>query len=159
MSLDRLASLAMIAASAVLVYVALKEDAVPPVTPPGLYEVGDRIDTFPNQGVPDDGPALVIFVSSACRFCTASMGFYRRVVDAANVPVVVWSFDQPATLNEYLAEHDLAPDSRATVRAEHVKLPITPVVLLVAGDRRVERVWPGRLSDAYESEVLRAVER
>jgi hypothetical protein len=104
-------------------------------------------------------PTLLITVSSTCRFCTASMGFYRRVSTAARSAGarVMFSSREPVdVIRRYVSEHGLAT---ADVIALPIALdvPSTPSLMWVAPGQAKVPEWIGQLSARQEEAVLAVV--
>jgi len=103
---------------------------------------------------------LLIFVRDGCRYCDASMEFYRRLgTSQRKVRLAVVSYDPRETLSEYVSRHRLQVDLVRSVPRGSLKLQGTPTLLLVGVDRRVQAIWSGQLQSAdQEKEVLRAIQ-
>ena len=158
--LGNLASLMMIAASAAIIWsVASKPTGDPPPPPQRAgYAVGDQISEVAGLDFAAQPKTLVIFLRPGCRYCTASMDFYRRLVArSSRIPIVVVSFDPEAKVREYLATHRLVPDRILSIQPGSLNVPSTPTLLLVESSRRVAGLWRGQLMDEErEAEVFGA---
>ena len=94
---------------------------------------------------------------SECRFCTASLPFYRRLLDArgnAPVQVVVAASAQDTAIHDYLDDGGVQPDRVVTVEAGALPLPATPALFLVDRAGVVTDAWIGQLGGARETAVL-----
>lgn len=100
---------------------------------------------------------LVLSLHSECRFCTASLPFYRRLLDArGDVPlqVVVTAPAEDAAIYTYLDDGGVRPDRVVTVEPGTLPIAGTPTLFLVDGSGVVTHVWPGQLGDEQETAVL-----
>lgn len=127
----------------------------PSPRPEAAPAVGTRIS------LKDIGPlndtTLLLFLRTDCHFCTASAGFYKRLIGAAPQTPVVAVFGEPtAQGRDYLTSLDVAiPDVR---QAPHRSAGVsaTPVALLVDRSGVVKGRWIGLLDAPRETEVLQA---
>lgn len=129
----------------------------------GVYVTGETLPEFSGFRYGDQERTLVLFASSSCPACTDSMPLYRELVErmkttSSPIPFVVISFDPPATLDAYLAEHRLAPKASASVSHERFKLRRTPTLMLVGRDGAVVNYWVGRASDERKREILSVID-
>ncbi|MDR7498079.1 MAG: hypothetical protein QN174_14120 [Armatimonadota bacterium] len=96
---------------------------------------------------------FIVWVRSTCRYCTESMGFYRRLVAGSRrARVVVLGAEPVETLRGYLDEHGVVPDAVVSVGAAAVRLPVTPMLVLVDSGGVVRKVWRGKLTSEAEQE-------
>lgn len=156
--LDKLASLSMIVASVVLttvatsIYVARPRPVLP-------YGVGDR---FATEVVPSTHPtksALVLWVSSSCPYCQASMAFYRRlsVAPGRRVALIAMAAESEASLRSFLAANDLNVDL-VIGGVSDPRLKATPTLLLLDPRLVVVSAWTGMLQEgSTEDQVISAV--
>ena len=162
LNLDRVAAIVMIATSAVLLAkaLAIRTTAVGPTTSPALYVAGDTFAQIPGLDLNRASRTLILFLRSGCRYCTASAGFYQRVLATpSRVPVVAIGFEEREGLDGYLRLHGVRPDMVLSLPADsRLKLGPTPMILLVTSAGRVAKVWRGQLrSEREENEVIRAI--
>lgn len=111
-------------------------------------------------GVPET-PTLLITVSSTCRFCTASMGFYRRLTTAsraAGTRVLFLSREPVDVVRRYVSEHGLTTADVVALPAA-LDVPSTPSLLWVAPGQTKAPEWVGQLSARQEQAVLAALTR
>ena len=160
--LDRLAAIAMIVSSIVMAAVAVSMHASKTKGAPGsYYAVGDRLEAIPELDLRAAEKTLVVFVSASCKYCTASMPFYGRLISqSGRYPIVFVSYDSEEVLRDYVDRHGLKPDHVVSLRANITRLRATPTLLLVSSTSKVEQLWFGRLqSESDEAGVLRAITR
>lgn len=158
-ALETASHIAFIGACIVLVVMAFRDDStnVEATARHGFVQdlKIDRPDMIPS------GSARAVFlgVRSTCRFCTESMGFYRRLAalqGPTTFELVIGSREAPEVTREYLKAYDVTPARIVSVDAS-VPLPATPALLVLAGDGSVTDSWLGKLSSDQEREVIAIV--
>lgn len=100
-------------------------------------------------------PSLLLFLRSDCRFCTASAGFYRKLVEAKSPVQIVAIFGEPEDqARAYLKSLEVGIED--VRRADHRALGVlaTPVALLVDARGVIVGRWIGALPPDRENEVL-----
>lgn len=123
--------------------------------PKTMHVVGDRFDAAELINFGDAPGALVIWVRSGCRYCTESMDFYRRLVAAPRRHrIVVMGSEKADVLDKYVAAHNLHPDAVVSASRKAVRLPATPIVVLVNSSGAIERVWRGRLTTGEQEDAV-----
>ncbi len=108
------------------------------------------------QGIewPRDRDTLVMFLQSSCKFCTASMEFYRSLLQTgSNVQLVVVGREPLPALLEYLTFHKFKPE-----RVQFLEKPIpgvtgTPILILVDSSGRVRDSWRGQMDGSQEARL------
>jgi hypothetical protein len=127
------------------------------------YAEGDVLDLLP-KGIsmtPEVGRSLLIFINSACVYCTESLPFYARLGEllsesqGAHATVFVVSREPVETTRQYLA--NVGVILPVAPQLEHGDLPglkLSPTILLVDSALRVQRVWTGKLDSDREQQVL-----
>lgn len=106
-----------------------------PAALPDEYAVGD---TVASDLEPSANGGLILFVNQNCKFCTASMPFYRELVKCVA-----------------LAQGRLLIVSRDS-REPDVKLMRTPAIYQVDSRGVIINVWLGQLSEANRAVVLKS---
>jgi hypothetical protein len=161
-ALEVAANASVVVASGVLVWVlvgpgaAFRVRQTPRAAPPS-YAVGERFAAVAGLEFARAPLTLIVWVRSTCRYCTESMGFYRRLAAAPRrARVVVVGAEPVERLREYVGEHGFAPDEVVSVGAEAVKLPVTPMLVLVDAEGIVRAVWRGKLGSAAEEAAVLA---
>lgn len=128
-------------------------------SPPPAYAVGDSLAGVSEVGQLRPARTLLLYVSSSCHFCSASMPFYRRLAAArqsarGETRLVVLSRDPDEVLTGYLQDNSLTPDDVVHVsETSNIKLRLTPTLVLLDQDRSVLRIWVGQLSSVAEEDV------
>lgn len=101
---------------------------------------------------------LVLGLSTKCRYCSESAGFYHKLLRAASFNSVrtIAVFPQPVSeARVFLQEHNLTPDDVRQAKMRDVGMVGTPTVLLVDSSGRVQSSWVGELSPEREGEVFK----
>lgn len=128
--------------------------APPPIEPGTRLELHDELRAGPSRA------SLILGLSTACQFCTESMGFYRTlaeldVVRDGRLRLAVVSLQTPDATRLYLSEHRLAIGPVVQFRESGVPIASTPTVILVKGDGVVERSWAGQLAKEEERTLIK----
>jgi hypothetical protein len=116
------------------------------------YKAGDVVDL---TSVPLETASLVIATRSTCRFCAASMPFYRSLTE---IPIIWVAVGESVEVNrQYLRENGLEPTTIVEQSSsEMTKVRVTPSVALVDRQGRVIDVWVGQLDLDAETAVRQA---
>jgi len=123
---------------------------------------GDLVSQVDRVKYADADKTLLIYVSSQCQFCSASMGFYRALAEqerqaAGEIQVAALSREHQNVLETYLRENGLNVKA-ATIGADTLsKLQQTPTLLLVNRTGHLERFWVGQLDRDAELAVFEAL--
>jgi len=140
--------------------------ADPQAIKPAFAEIADRPLMVPGSrliapGLTPAGSAysLVVIVSPSCRFCVASVPFYRRLMgEAARGRLPLW-ISAPATpaSSGILSALGIKRDAAVPWGAFNEQAGSTPTILLWGPGGVIEKTWVGELTPEKESEVLAAV--
>ncbi|CAN5861654.1 hypothetical protein BH18ACI5_BH18ACI5_11990 [soil metagenome] len=98
------------------------------------------------------GRAVLIFVSSHCRFCSESMPFYRHLADQG-VHIVVVGTESVETLQAYAKDNALSSEVVSVKSMAPVEA--TPTLAILADDRTVLFSWRGKLPEKQEREAIK----
>jgi hypothetical protein len=108
------------------------------------------------------GPTLVLALRVGCRFCAASMPFYKRLTDLEashhlHAHLLAYMPDDPAVAEQDLHSYgiDISGDFGHSLDALHVSG--TPTLLLVDPSGKIENAWVGELPASKENEVVAAL--
>lgn len=114
------------------------------------------------EGLPTQGPVLVVAIRDGCRYCTASMDFYKRLVSAASgssTPIFFLAPHATEVTRAYLSRHGVVAPKVLEVNLDAIGVPGTPTIALLDASKRVERSWIGQLRGAdQERAVLDALQ-
>lgn len=160
--LQNLASIAVIVASACVIWLAWQRTQPPAPRPPPspMYSVGERIDEVGGVDFQGSAQTLVMALREDCGYCRASVPFYRKLTEALRkrpegaTRLVVMSTDSVPAMSAYLKANDIQVDHVAAYRAGDLKIPGTPFLVLVDRAGTVKRVWRGKLATSQEREVF-----
>lgn len=110
-----------------------------------------------------DSPKTVVLVlSTSCRYCKMSAGFYRALIDSAQPAryrVVAVLKEQAEEARGHLVE--LGLDRAGAVRQsslDKMGVRFTPSLMVVDRHGKVEKAWVGFLNSGAQAEVFRAVQ-
>ena len=119
------------------------------------YAPGEAMDYLPGIDYGDSHRTLVLSLRSTCEFCTASMPFYKTLLEtrspAMSPRVVAVSFEKTEVTEAYLKDHGVRPDVVVTAV---LRSQATPRLILVDNLGRVEATWLGKLAPSREADVL-----
>jgi hypothetical protein len=146
--------LAVLAAVGSIVWAKAAQRLVP------QYSVGDRFEGAPGLDFKSHPSTMVIWVSSRCGACTASMPFYQRLTaESHRTPVVLMGQESVDMLKAYADAFAFRPAQIVSAGDQTLKFAGTPTVLLIGPDSIVRSIWYGRRQNAAEeSEILRRME-
>jgi hypothetical protein len=161
-TLDRVANVAtLIATIALLLHLGnvyySRARARPPVTG---YSPGDRVQNTPQLQLESHQQTLLVITASTCKFCTASMAFYRRLFELSKVSptrVIAASREDVAENLAYLRANGLSLDNVLSVDKNNLRIRGTPTLLLVREDGIVVKEWVGQLKVSEEREVVESL--
>ena len=125
------------------------------------YTVGERITEVPVDYKSSDRTLLFV-LSSRCRFCTASLPFYKdllvRSEQRQRTRMIAVGNEKASVLSEYLGGAGLAFDTVIALREDvALKTRGTPTLILVDRNGVVRGFWEGLLSAEREKDVLKAI--
>lgn len=137
-----------------------------PPSPPRPQPIADGTKLELPASLTADGqtPALLLVLSTTCRYCTASMPFYARLsslpeVTSGRVRLTVVSLQTPPQMREYLEKHGLAIDAIVTTIESGFSVPGTPTIVLADARGVVTASWSGQLPGEEEERVVSAIAR
>lgn len=150
--LEYAATMAMLVASAILVYAALRQPSRKAGFELPGYRVGERFDVPQVSSSGDSRPLVVFYLRTDCEFCQLSLDFYRRLrAKASNARFVVIGLEPVAVLQEhYVVQNGLAVDAVVTIDRGTTRLIGTPTVLLLDSDLIIKGSWRGLLDSTSE---------
>lgn len=124
-----------------------------------VVKSGDLLSALSDVDFTRAKQTLVVVVSSGCRYCAESMPFYRSLVaKAASQPgalaLVVVSRQPVQITRQYLLDQKVDIAALRSVAPGHLRVPGTPSLILVDGNRTVRRVWFGLLDVTRQNEVF-----
>lgn len=164
-SLEKTSNVAVIIVScAVLISIVqtYRSNSVQTTSGVTVYKQGDDISRAVKVDFSKADRTILLAIRSDCKYCSASVPFYRRVVDrrkasANKVQLVaaIWKNDVDA--DEYLRSKQLTFDSTVTLDEASLNISATPTLILADRAGKVMNMWVGRLPAEREREVLDAV--
>lgn len=120
------------------------------------------VASIPSINLGDYQKTLVLLVNVDCGFCSRSLPFYQRVIEATAVngnktQIVALFPNAESEVSTYIARNRLT--CRYLHRVDFSKFGIvgTPTVLLADKDGKIVRSWEGQLPTDQEDEVLQAI--
>jgi hypothetical protein len=158
--LQTLANFAVIVAGVSVAWLAWQRSQHPAPRLPPTYIVGERIAEVGAVDFQASAQTLVMALREDCRYCQASVPFYRTLTEAlrkradGTTRLVVMSTDSVPAMSAYLKANDIQVDHVAAYRAGDLKIPGTPFLFLVDRAGIVKSVWRGKLATSQEREVF-----
>lgn len=90
---------------------------------------------------------LIIALSTRCPYCTASLPFYKRLIETNKNSEdlrIIGIFPQPQDeIDRYLAEHNLQIHSIPNVKLGDINIEATPTVVWIDNKKKIVRSWEG----------------
>jgi len=160
--IERTTTVLVLLAAGVVLFQTAKQAIAGPAKPLEIstYKVGDSFPVLAGLDMKDGRPALVLYVRSTCKYCTASMDFYRRLTMTTprSHRIVVVGPESKEVLQDYVSSHDVVPDVVLSVPNGTLSISGTPTLVSVEPSGLVGHVWRGKLGTAeLESEVISTI--
>jgi peroxiredoxin len=121
---------------------------------------GTRAGQIENVSYDSATLTVALVLNTQCRFCTASVPFYKRLAQLrrqGKVQVVALSAEPQDVLKAYLSQHELNVDTVARLKGAEIQSPATPAIVLIGKDGIVYRSWLGQLNADQEEVVMKQV--
>ena len=163
MRLQAAANVAVLLASVGVLWMAWQRSQPTGPEPPPTYAVGEQMDAVDGVDFRRSERTLVLALREDCRFCQDSVPFYQKLSAAAgaiagrDLQFTVVSTDTQTALSMYLKANHVEVDHIVSIRPGALKIPGTPLLLMVDSDGVVQRVWRGRLAADQEKEVFQVL--
>ncbi len=154
--LEVVSNVAIIVLAVIVAAVALRNHVFPPQAIAELPQ-GTKL-ALPDVQWSERPHTLVMVLRKDCQFCSASAGFYRRLLEETTrlgVPVIAALPDEVAASQEYLQELGIAVTAVRSVSLRSIGVGATPTLVLVDAHGAVAHTWVGQLPEAGEAEVIR----
>lgn len=137
----------------------VSDNSTSPVTttPPKITPIGKAMP-LENVDWKNNKKTLVLYLSTACRFCNESSPFYKRLVekysDGKNIKLVAVLPQTIDVAKEHLKSLNVNINDVYNTQLKSIGVTATPTLLLVDESGIVSEMWKGKLSDDKETEVL-----
>jgi len=129
-----------------------------PTKRPPAYPAGSRIQNSAGLGLKSAARTLILATSSSCRYCVASLPFYRKLAAAARragTRIVAVTPEPPPINRAFLETNGVPVDASLSAQQSGVVVAQTPLLILVRSDGSIIDSWVGALDSANEARVLR----
>ncbi len=143
---------------AILLVAALAVKRLREPSQPALHQpaVGERVSL---QGVDwsKSGKNLILALSTQCRFCSESAGFYQRLVPSAlssGVQVIAVLPQPVSDSSSYLQKLGVKVPEILQSPLDSVEVSGTPTLLVVDRHGRIQKAWVGKLGQDLEDQVV-----
>lgn len=103
---------------------------------------------------------LVLALSTNCRYCTESAGFYREQslqCHERHIPIIAVLPQEVSAAQSYLKDEGVIVDEVRQVQLSDFRVDGTPTLIIVDGSSIVKKVWVGKLPNNQEKEVLEQI--
>jgi hypothetical protein len=163
--LNNLRRNATLSATVIIVGAAIYRDTVParPFQPPtSMASIGEAGRTLVSRA----DRTLFVIVREGCRYCAASMPFYRRLIATRNAAaatsklrLVAAVLDEPdqQSAEDYAKSHRLQFDQTVGLtpwQQRQLVVTGTPTLVLANRDGVIEKRWVGRIDESAQRLVL-----
>lgn len=160
--LDRFASIAVIIAVAVFLFIAARNDFFAPKSQPQANPQKDLAGTtitLPGISFANGRDSLVLAVSTTCHFCQESLPFYKQLSEKVRgkIDLIAVLPEPESEAKKFLADAAVQTDAIVKAIPNSIGVQGTPTVLLVDGKGKVKNVWMGRLDEAGQKQMLSIV--
>ena len=116
--------------------------------------VGSKV-SIPGINWNENKQTLLLAISSNCRYCTESAGFYKRLLsETADTKIVAVMPQEAAQARQYLTNHEIQLNDIKQLGLGSLGVTGTPTLILVDTNGVVIGWWVGKLSPTQEAEVL-----
>jgi peroxiredoxin len=119
---------------------------------------GEGAETLPGVSYTAAPSTLVLYLSSSCRYCTASMPFFRKLDQVRRTRAVHWVVVSPEgeqIVRTYLHAHELEVDQ---VVSHQGRIQQTPTLVEVTAKGVVKNVWVGQPTKEQEERILKSIQ-
>lgn len=118
--------------------------------------------SIPTVKLGDYQKTLVLLLNVDCSFCSRSLPFYQRVIQATAVngnrtQIIALFPNAEAEVSTYIARNKLTCRYLHGVDFSKFGVSGTPTILLADKDGKLVQSWMGQLPTAEEDEVLQAI--
>ncbi len=122
---------------------------------------GDRIAKIPGLDWETHRRTLVLALNTGCHYCQESIPFYQKLAQAQGphadeVQLVAVFPNEAEAVREFTWREGLNIRSVPEVPLERLRVVVTPTLIMVDADGRVEQSWIGALTAREELEVMKA---
>jgi len=127
--------------------------------PKTIVESGTKME-IPNYNWQASNRSLLMVLSSKCKFCSESAGFYRRIITETKGGDVRLVGVFPQDIKEarkYLQEIGVSLDNIIQVPLFSIGVIGTPTLILADEKGVAIKVWKGRLSNENEADLLKNI--
>jgi len=166
--LERIAYVFMIAVSILSIGILIEarlshRNATPQNRPPSADALVGKTLDIPGVVWNSSRVNVVVYLSTTCHFCQASMPFYRRLVSERHsaiggTPTLLAVSAEPSNdVQRYLADEQVEFDHIYQIKMQRSILLVTPAFLVVDMNGVIRRAIYGELSVSVEDELLRQI--
>lgn len=119
-----------------------------------LIKKGDELRGLQEVDFKQTRNTILLAMDANCRFCTASIPFYQKLIDKSRqnsaVRIVALFINKNEEVENYLRENDLAVEFIPNVDLVKLKVDTTPTVIWVDANRKIVGSYQGFLPEKQE---------
>jgi hypothetical protein len=127
------------------------------------YRIGDSLPQLQGLNYAAQPYTLGVVLRSGCRYCTASLPFYRDILanrrDPKLLSIVGLCIEAVDTCRAYLEKHGVSLDKLISIGAGTLRVPGTPTIFIANRAGRVEGIWVGRQTDGNQRSINGLINR
>ena len=116
---------------------------------------------LPNVDWNKNSKSVVLAISPACRYCTDSLPFYRKLAaqknDRDGFSVIVIAPQSVSETQEYLNKNGIKADDVRQTALSAINVRATPTLIVLDNQGTVVNSWVGKLSLTKEAEVVESL--
>lgn len=109
----------------------------------------------------DSDRTLLLVLSTQCRYCTASLPFYKKLTQLKNgradLRIIAVLPQDLEDSGKYLSERGIAVDQIEQATLAEISVRGTPTLIEVNRSGTIVRSWVGKLPPEKETEVISAI--
>ena len=153
--LERAAHISLIVASVIASAVLLR-DHLQSRSSAAVRQLDGSVISLPGVEWPPQRRTVVLAISSRCRFCKDSAGFYHSLTTnrgPGDFQVVVLSRDPAGEIDTFLTGNGITVDRTIHDWPSRIGIAGTPTLLIVEPDGRVRNSFVGLLAPGEENKI------
>lgn len=126
------------------------------VTKPSADDLLGKVVPLDGVNWKDNQKTLVLYLSTTCRYCNASIPFYQRLLKERpkDIRVVALFSQSEAEAATYLNDKKIKVDEVRNESLGSIGVTGTPTILLVNQNGVITNSWRGKLDEGKEAELL-----
>lgn len=155
--LDRLATIGIIVILIIIgVSIWRNHTGVRVGSTPLAIKVGEILAEIPKWDYAAHEQSLIVFASTSCRFCNASMDFYKRIAVSPVKDSFLLAYpDKKESVSAYLSDKNFSGQVLPEITLNKYNVTSFPTLVLVDQRGKIKQVWVGMLQSQQEHDVFK----